>query len=770
MSRTFLIGAILLGLTFAPSPATGQINIPGYDIIAFYKERLKEKHWMLRGAVELERGDTKLYADEVEVFEGDDSVIARGNVVLTQGNSRIAADRAEFNLKTRLGTFHSANGIAAQQPGRQPMQSSGLVVPQAIGQDTDVYFFGETVEKISAKRYRITNGGFSTCVQPTPRWQLSADTLVLNVDDYTLLRQVTFSVKNVPMLYLPWLYYPTQEDGRATGFLLPTYSNSSIDGHSIHNAFFWAITRSMDATVFHDYLSRTGGRVGGEYRYNLGGGSDGSFVASGLDARARTFQPIGGAAVRQEASRTYKVNGNANQMFPGQLRGRAYVDYFSSVITNQIYTADINLASTNTRTYGGNVVGAWGTYSLNGTFNRQEWFSSPTNSRLTGSSPRVTFSRNERPIVPNSPLYVSLSSEAAHLDNTTNNTGTVDNRSLWRLDFQPRIRYPIKNWTWFTVNTSAAWRNTFYSRSLELLTGRPIDTGVNRQYLAVRADAVGPVFARVWDTPDSGYAERIKHTIEPTFSVDRTSAVDIQRIITNDGTDTVYGTTTMNYGLNNRIYAKRRLGQISQAQEIVSFGISQSYYVDAQASKYDAQQNTNFVGSSPVYVPSNFSPVRMTARFSPTTTISGDLTGDIDSRTTQFRSLAVGANYNVPQRLTTSLRWSRTFFVPNTPGYDNREFLTHSLNFSGNVQTRDNRYGLNYSGYYDVRRSQVLQQQISAFYNAQCCGIAVQYSRQAGSPADSTTFIPAVNRFFLSFTLAGLGNFSPVGGMNNGRR
>ena len=44
------------------------------------------------------------------------------------------------------------------------------------GQDNDVYFFGETVEKIGPKKYKITNGGFSTCVQPTPRWDLHADT------------------------------------------------------------------------------------------------------------------------------------------------------------------------------------------------------------------------------------------------------------------------------------------------------------------------------------------------------------------------------------------------------------------------------------------------------------------------------------------------------------------------------------------------------------------------------------------------------------------
>ncbi len=55
------------------------------------------------------------------------------------------------------------------------------------------------------------------------------------------------------------------------------------------------------------------------------------------------------------------------------------------------------------------------------------------------------------------------------------------------------------------------------------------------------------------------------------------------------------------------------------------------------------------------------------------------------------------------------------------------------------------------------------QQRITAFYNAQCCGIAFEYQtynygNQSASP------IPLDQRFFLSFTLAGLGNFSPFNG------
>ena len=74
--------------------------------------------------------------------------------------------------KTRLGTFYNAYGIATVQPPRQSAEPGGVAPPPMAGQETVVYFFGETSRRSGRKKYKITNGGFSTCVQPTPRWDL----------------------------------------------------------------------------------------------------------------------------------------------------------------------------------------------------------------------------------------------------------------------------------------------------------------------------------------------------------------------------------------------------------------------------------------------------------------------------------------------------------------------------------------------------------------------------------------------------------------------
>ena len=210
-------------------------------------------------------------------------------------------------------------------------------MPTAANQDTDVYFAGEIVEKIGPRKYRITKGGFTTCVQPTPRWQLSADTVVLNIEHYTFLRNAVFNVKGVPLLYTPIIYYPTKKDDRATGILIPTIGSTSLRGESIHDAFFWVINRSQDATLLHDWFSKTGQGYGSEYRYNFGALSTGYLRAYTLREHGADYAQDDGTVTTRPGSTSYQAQGAATQMLPERIMARGRVDYFSSIAEAQSF-------------------------------------------------------------------------------------------------------------------------------------------------------------------------------------------------------------------------------------------------------------------------------------------------------------------------------------------------------------------------------------------------------------------------------------------------
>ena len=595
--------------------------------------------------------------------------------------------------------------------------------------------------------------------------------MILNVDHYTLLKQAVLRVKGVPLLYLPILYYPTKREDRATGFLIPTYGSSSLRGQSIHDAFFWAINRSQDATVVHDWFSKTGQGVGGEYRYNTGLG-DGDLRTYVLDQHAATYTQQNGSVFKTDPARSYEIRGGANQLLPGHIRARANVNYFSSIVTSQTFNTNIYDASRNQRSFGGNLVGSWGNYSMNTTLDHSEYFYNLTDSVLSGSWPRVSFTRNERPIL-NSPVYLSVSTEYARMLRDSKTADIEVNTGLSRFDISPQIRYPFKKWQWFTVNSTLSWRDTFYSRSLEpsgdptVAPSKLVDVALNRPVFSFQSQIVGPVFNRVWDTPDNGYAEKFKHTVEPFVTVDRTASVDnFERIVQFDGIDNYVGGTRLTYGLNNRFYAKRSLvpGQPAQAREIVSVELSQAYYSDQRASLYDLRQGQ----TRPDYAqPVHFSPITLSVRALPTNDVNATVRAEFDSQYTELRTISAQGSYSWTQRLQASAGWSKRAFVEKLSGFNDPAFLDHYLNGSATVHTKDNRVGGVYSFNYDVLHSSVTQQRVSAFYNAQCCGLAFEYQTY-NYGAGSLSPIPADHRFFLSFTLAGLGNFSPFNGALSG--
>jgi LPS-assembly protein len=744
----------------APAPGTS-----GVDDVRSMRQELtdnqKTQHYI--GSVELVSGDLTVFADEVWQYTDSHRFTATGNIVFSQGNNRISAERAEFDTESRTGTFYTAWGVAPVEPPRQ--RAGGIALPPVAGQATYVYFFGETIKKVGPKKYEITKGGFTTCVQPTPRWDLHADTVTLNIDHYTLMRDAILSVKGVPMLYLPVLYYPTKRNGRATGFLLPTYGASSLRGQSIHNAFFWAIDRSEDATVLYDWFSKTGQGVGGEYRYNFGPLGDGNLRTYLLDQHDASYVQPNGTTVPLLGTRSYEVRGGANQALPGKIHARANVDYFSSIVTSQTFNTNIYDTSRNQRAFGGNMVGAWSTYSLNATLDHREYFFNTTDSVLSGSWPRVNLSRNERPLF-GSVLYFSLGSEYAHVLRDQRTATTDVDSSLSRLDFSPQLRFPFKKWQWFTVNSTASWRDTYYTRSLDATTGQIEDVGLNRRFYTLQTQIVGPVVNKIWDTPDSGYAEKYKHSIEPYVNVQYTSSIDnFRQIVLFDGTDYFVGGTRYTYGVNNRIYAKVRgnPGQIAQSREIIGIELSQSYYTNQDAAQLDRQYQT----TTGTLAPTHFSPIALSVRVVPTNDINGTIRAEFDARYHALRTVSAQAMYSWTQRIQTSLGWSKKSFIADLVGFNDPRFLDHYVNGSTNVHTRDNRLGSNYSFNYDVLRSALLQQRVSAYYNAQCCGLAFEYQAY-NFGAGSISPIPADHRFFLSFTLAGLGNFSPFNGALGG--
>jgi LPS-assembly protein len=722
--------------------------VPGWNTKQFTLERMDADRIRLTGEVEIEgeKGSPnegqKFFADGGELNLRTGELTASGNVVFSTVDTRISAERMVFNTHTKLGTFHNASGIASLGArGEKDRSMFGTLEP-------DVYFYGEVIEKIDVDKYKITKGAFTTCVQPTPRWEIASGSSIVNLHDYALLNNAIIRVKDVPVFYLPIMYYPIQDDDRATGFLMPTYGRSTYRGQSISNAFFWAINRSQDATFFHDWFTSRGQGMGSEYRYLMSQQGQGNFRFYRLAEKANT---TGGISNPERTS--YSVQANVSQPLAGGLRGRVRIDYFSDITAQQLYNNNLYQQTFSTRSFGGGVTGSWKGLSLSGQYQRTESFFDQSNSNVSGQAPGITASYSGKRLG-QLPIYASVNTDMTRLLWEQKSGIAVNDLGLGKVDLFPSIRAPLSRLPFLTVNTSVGYRITYFSESIE--NRQQVEVPVTRTYADMRAELVGPVFTRVFN-PQNGFADRMKHVFEPNVTLQRITNIDnITSIPTIGSYDYVVGDTTrIGYGLTNRLLVRRpthggaERNQAGPPREMLTVGINQSYYSNPAASKFDQAY-----GYSVLYrPPSNFSTISLTTRAMPVDPVGVDFRMEYDPIATDHNLVGFGLNGIVRMSaIDATAGWSRQNYQAGNQ-FTSNNYIQQSTRF----HLAGNKVGGLVQFNYDIARSTLLNQRYVGNYSAQCCGFAVEF--QAYNYPGGFV-VPQDRRFNFSFTLAGIGSFS----------
>jgi LPS-assembly protein len=737
----------------APAPA-GSLTKQRFDAICGKSEWLASNHFHCEGHADLPLGGgSRLFADTIDIYFDTSQLVASGNVVFQGEDGQLSADKVEYNLEDGTGTFHAAEGVMSLGEDADRTEFGN--------QDPDVYFSGQTIEKLGARRYRITRGGFTTCVQPEPRWQVVSRSVVINLNDYAIARNTVLKVKGVPVLYLPLIYYPIQDDERATGFLLPTYGATQLRGQTVSNAFFWAIGRSHDATIVHDWFTKAGQGVGVEYRYVASAQSSGNL-------RARTFYQkrasyvTGGATNTIDSNTSFDLTGSMIHVLTPAIRARARLDYASNIISQQLYQQNIYRASNPVRAIEGGLSGTWGALTANASYQRTEVFRSTQSSTVYGATPRITTALAPQRLF-GLPVYASVDSEYAHLPYQDIQNGVVTperDRSVTRVDLSPSIRVPLSGLTYLTVNSNAALRATYYDRS-SLTTNGPLVAGpLTRSYLSLSSEVVGPVLSKIWDTPDSTSRERMKHVIEPAFTVDYVTPIDaFQRVpVLSDDRDVIVGgSASVTYGVTNRIFTRARAvgAARGQTREVLTLGVQQTYYSKPGASPYDAQYY-----SSSSRDPLDLSPVLFTARLSPAAAF--DTNARVEYDVTGLGVATISAGTSIRSALSTaSVNYSRI--------RRSRASLSgHTVNASNTFRLLEGRVTGTYGLSWDIQRAYIVSQNVTASYMAQCCGVQVEF-QQVNYPQSVGIPLPSDRRFNFGFVLAGLGTFSNFFGAFGGQ-
>jgi hypothetical protein len=226
------------------------------------------------------------------------------------------------------------------------------------------------------------------------------------------------------------------------------------------------------------------------------------------------------------------------------------------------------------------------------------------------------------------------------------------------------------------------------------------------------------------------------------------------------------GVTEVSYGIRNALIARVRKGDgPPDIRDLLSLDLSQTYYSDALAAQYDQQYQSSFLNLYSYSPPaSKFSPVKATLNFTPSTELGGRFALEYD---TLFRAVrSYNASFNtVRPSYDFNATWYKRQFIPGLRGYDNPLSADHFVTAAARIRKPGGGKSISYSTTYDVLRERMLQHRFTGFYNAQCCGVSVDYTI-----TNLSHFGRSGNdkRFSISLSLAGIGSFTnPLGVFGN---
>jgi LPS-assembly protein len=556
LARTVVAAAVLLPATaaLAQTPA-GQaqpaqqglpLDIPGLQAIQYDSFSFGSGGRLtLRGYVDLDgRPEWRLQADEVivtlpadpDATEADYYIEASGNVALEAGDMRINGTAMSGNMLGGTGVIENAWGTG---PG-------------------DVYFRGEYIEQREPGVYHIESGVVTPCTQALPIWQFSASSFNLVADDHVSMTLPVFRIKGVPLVVLPWLYYPIQEDRRSTGILLPGIGTSTRKGFMYSQPFFWAISRSTDATFTYDYHSKAGNGFSSEFRHRLTEQSGGNARFFWLQGSRFTQEEIDAGNVQVAGGWT--LDGDHVHNLSRGWRVNANASFFSSKEFVQGFEDDFNNYLRRNSSVGLFVTRSWSSYTLALVGDHNETFFGNTNSVVRRRAPEVEFRVRRRPLY--EPLYFQFEgSYAGLLREERSLDADATGGRYQRIDAFPEVSLAFTQLPWLTFNPFLAWRSTWYDR--RQISGEFIDEPILRNVYETGIEIIGPSVFRIFDTPTSNYSPRYKHVLEPRITWGRLAELeqeDFRRseIIQFDEIDRVGGDRNFaRFALTNRFLAKR---------------------------------------------------------------------------------------------------------------------------------------------------------------------------------------------------------------------
>ncbi|WP_457553453.1 LPS-assembly protein LptD [Desulfobacula sp.] len=607
----------------------------------------KRNLYVARNDVIVTGGKTRLEADYVEFSNKTKDAFARGNVLFISGEDSITCHAMDINLATQTGSI-----------------TKGIIFIQK----NNFYISGEHIKKTGKFSYSADIGSITSCSGESPDWKISAENIKVTIEGYGVANNAVLWAKKIPALYTPFLVFPVQTK-RQTGLLVPRITSSNRKGFEYEQPLFLALSRNTDATIYADYMSDRGTKIGAEYRYVVDNKTKGSIFLDFLeddktdDGTDKTKNYSFSTTPQRTNSDRFWFRMKHHQDLPNGFTARLdldiasdedYLQEFKDGFTGYNETREyfekefgrsLDEYDDTTRKNALTIYKSWSGYSL--TFDavfyddihaRRQDMDDTTLQTLPG----IQFDAFKQPIGP-SKFFYSLDSEYMSFYRKDTTATLVTGQ---RADIYPKIYLPVKLGRFFNFEPFVGIRQTVWhtndftdinGNSDNFRTRLMYDTG------AQLSTKLNKLF-----TPNNGFADKIHHEIIPQLEYAFTPNTGQDDLPSFDSMDRIEEKNLLTWSLTNNFTAKKsslspKGKEITTYREIAYIKLYQSYDIK----KYQDDE------------PRPFSDITLDTEFDPCDFIRLDMDLSWSPYDSHFKTLNIGNTLkdNRGDRLRTEYRY-----------------------------------------------------------------------------------------------------------------
>ena len=207
-----------------------------------------------------------IYADKIIYYKNENLIKTNGNSKYYDGKNSLTAN--EFNYDISLKTLEAKKNVLLVDQDKNEFSFKEFKYYETLEYGNalnlksslkDGSFLKAKNAKIDNKKtiLELENAEYTTCSliynkkgKFCPSWSLKSKKVIHDKNKKTITHKNAFlRLKNIPVLYTPYISHPDPTVKRQSGFLPPMIKTISNLGRTVKAPYFWAISKDKDLTL-----------------------------------------------------------------------------------------------------------------------------------------------------------------------------------------------------------------------------------------------------------------------------------------------------------------------------------------------------------------------------------------------------------------------------------------------------------------------------------------------------------------------------------------